>query len=223
MQHCRKACPEDLIQIVQDLALRDRFPLDGRQAGLLVRHAELVVEWSNRVRLVGRPDWKWIIEAQTIPSLLVARALADTERAVGKIVDIGSGAGFPAIPTAVVGDCRRHVLVESVRKKALFLVHTAKVLSLRNVEVTNHRIEESSVGLGPDAFVTARGVGPISRILSMLGRRAVPGLRIGVYVSLVAPSVGGAHDGCALIASIASEVTPVELRIYEVTVPPRLP
>jgi 16S rRNA (guanine527-N7)-methyltransferase len=60
----------------------------------------------------------------------------------GKIIDIGTGAGFPGIPIKIVAPHARLTLVESVGKKAQFCQHMVEVLGLENVEVLTSRAED---------------------------------------------------------------------------------
>ena len=60
----------------------------------------------------------------------------------GKIIDIGTGAGFPGIPIKIVAPHARLTLVESVGKKAQFCQHMVEVLGLENVEVRTSRAED---------------------------------------------------------------------------------
>ena len=73
-----------------------------------------------------------------------------------RIIDIGSGNGFPAVPLAVARPDCRFDLVEARAKKASFLRQAAIELDLANVRVRETRIEDWSPAAPPD-FVTARG------------------------------------------------------------------
>ncbi|MGA1845484.1 16S rRNA (guanine(527)-N(7))-methyltransferase RsmG [Deferribacter abyssi] len=79
------------------------------------------------------------------------------------LMDIGSGGGFPGIPLALLFPERRVVLVESIKKKAVFLNKAVQELQLKNVEVVNERCENIK-NIFPD-FITARGVATIDKIL----------------------------------------------------------
>src|SRR6202453_1935738 len=58
-----------------------------------------------------------------------------------RIADVGTGAGFPGLPLAIVNAERRFSLIEATTKKARFVVRTAERLGLANVEVVNERAE----------------------------------------------------------------------------------
>lgn len=81
------------------------------------------------------------------------------------VVDLGSGAGFPGLVLAAMGEGRFHVtLVESIRKKAVFLSTAAAAMGLSNVTVLPERIE--SARLSPPDAITARALAPLAKLLA---------------------------------------------------------
>lgn len=97
-----------------------------------------------------------------------------------RIVDIGTGAGFPGVPLAVVLPEVRFSLVESVGKKARFVDSAVESLELTNVHVVSERAEELLRTQQADV-ITARAVAPISRILELFGRHLKNGTRMLLY------------------------------------------
>jgi len=99
------------------------------------------------------------------------------------VADVGTGAGFPGLPLAIVNPERRFTLIDSNGKKVRFVAHVARVLQLANVEVVHGRVEEVS-GSQPFDTVIARAFaalpdmlarvaplcGPRTRLLAMKGR-----------------------------------------------------
>lgn len=84
----------------------------------------------------------------------------------GRLVDVGSGGGFPGFVIAVVRPDLRVTLVEATGKKARFLADTARELGVE-VEVVNARIEDINRGALAGAFdlATARAVAPLERLV----------------------------------------------------------
>ncbi len=118
---------------------RDAFIAEFRPSADVIakldRYAALLVEWQDRMNLVG---------PSTLPDLWT-RHFADSAQllplaAPGAWLDIGSGAGFPGLVVAAFGAGPVH-LVESVGKKARFLEAVADELALGNVTVHNARVE----------------------------------------------------------------------------------
>ncbi len=85
-----------------------------------------------------------------------------------RLVDVGSGAGFPGLVLAAMLSDRGVAveLVESVAKKARFLRECADHMGLTNVAVRNARIE--AAGVAPPDVVTARAVAPLARLFAFL-------------------------------------------------------
>lgn len=113
-------------------------PLTDEQAGQLVKHYALLRRWNQRVNLTR------IIEAREAAKLHYAESLFGAKFIAGArtVLDIGSGAGFPAIPLAVAIPEARVTALEANSKKSLFLKEVKDELELRNVEVANARLEE---------------------------------------------------------------------------------
>jgi len=94
-----------------------------------------------------------------------------------RIADVGSGAGFPGIPLAIVEPGRHFALIESTGKKCRFLEHVRDALGLANVEVVQSRAEAYEPRERFDT-VLARAVGPVSDLVRTAGRLVVGGGRL---------------------------------------------
>jgi 16S rRNA (guanine527-N7)-methyltransferase len=91
-------------------------------------------------------------------------------QSAGSLADIGSGAGFPGIPLAILFPNTPITLVESIQKKARFLSETVRALELPNVSVEPRRGEEVLRHQYFDTLV-ARALAPLPRLLETLGPR----------------------------------------------------
>ena len=142
--------------------------LDGTIVDRLAAYAELLVRWQARINLVG-PD--------TIPDLWrrhmldSAQLLPRLPAGAKRLVDLGSGAGFPGLVLAILGAPDVH-LVESDSRKAAFLREAARVAE---TPVTVHaaRIEKLSP-LAADV-VTSRALAPLDRLLGLAEPHLAPG------------------------------------------------
>ncbi len=103
----------------------------------LEAYKSLLLLWGNRFALVSRRDLKEGLEKHFADSLLISPYVEGRH-----ILDLGSGAGFPGIPLAIVLDEKRFTLVESRRKKCVFLREVRRELGLENLEVVNARWED---------------------------------------------------------------------------------
>ncbi len=136
----------------------------------LSAYVTLVEKWQHRVNLIS---------ASTLPDIWV-RHIWDSAQLVplvpagtGRILDVGSGAGFPGLVLAALCDAELH-LVESDQKKAVFLQTVIREIGI-HATVHNERIE-SQLPIGAD-IVTARALAPIDRLLELLKAQLVPGTR----------------------------------------------
>jgi len=126
-------------------------------------YTNLLLEWNKRIHLVSKKDASTDrIIRHFVDSLSIFRAIDFPDNI--NILDIGSGAGFPAIPIKIVREDVNLTLVESIHKKALFLRKLCEVLRLRNTCIINQRaekiLEQGNLENNFD-LVTAKALGDI--------------------------------------------------------------
>jgi 16S rRNA (guanine527-N7)-methyltransferase len=171
----REAERELLAAGVRDIGI----PLDsaGEEALLrLVDELELGNAQFNLTAIRDRPSMlrKHVLDSLTLQPFL---------RGV-RVADIGTGAGFPGLPLAIVNPQRRFTLVEATGKKARFVVETAERLGVDNVQVVHSRAESyrpfelfdtvvarALSSLGDFAAFAGHLCAPDGRLLAMKGKR----------------------------------------------------
>lgn len=94
--------------------------------------------WNSRMSLISARSERDIVIGHFIDSLTIVSCVKDGPQ---RLIDLGSGAGFPAIPLALVFDELRVTLVEASRKKVSFLKSVVRLLSLSTVTVIRERTE----------------------------------------------------------------------------------
>ena len=134
--------------------------LSQQQLSLLQRHYELLLHWNQKINLTRITSLREAVVYHYCESLYLARSLPPQPL---RIVDIGSGGGFPGIPVAVYLPNCSVDLVESHRRKAVFLTEAVRHLGLSNVRVVAKRAEEVSESYD---WMISRAVNP-SDVLSL--------------------------------------------------------
>ncbi len=103
---------------------------------LLLKYIGLLNKWNTRFNLSGITDIESMVSRHLLDSLSLNRFLAGT-----RFVDIGSGAGLPGIPLAILNPQKQFVLIDSNGKKTRFLFEVKTTLGLTNISIENCRIE----------------------------------------------------------------------------------
>lgn len=125
--------------------------------------AALLLEWNRRINLVSARDAAELRQRHVEDSLQLLPLLPD-----GRLIDIGSGGGFPGLVVAAAEPERPVALVESDKRKAAFLATAAARLGLPKVAVHAARAED--VALSGMAALTARAFAPLTQILPYAAR-----------------------------------------------------
>jgi 16S rRNA (guanine527-N7)-methyltransferase len=146
--------------------------LDEAQLAKLVAHLDLLDDWNTRMNLTAIRDRPSQLTKHLLDSLTVLPYLQGE-----RIADVGSGAGFPGIPLAIVEPHRHFTLIESTGKKCRFLEHVREALELTNVEVVQSRAESYKPEVRFDT-VLARAVGPVADLVKVAGPLVVGGGRL---------------------------------------------
>ncbi len=148
-------------------------------------YTKLLLEWNEKFNLTAIKSHDEIIDKHYIDSLSVKDFVSEN----GKMIDIGTGAGFPGVPLKIFYPETELVLVDSTQKKVNFLNVLIKELDLKNTTALHARAEE--LAKNPDYrekfdFVLSRAVANL-RVLCEL---CLPFAKIGgSFISLKGPSV----------------------------------
>jgi len=134
-----------------------------------------LVRWNQRVNLTAIRDPAEMIAGHVLDSLS-ARPLIRGR----SVLDVGTGAGFPGLPLAIVEPERSFTLVDSNNKKVRFVEHIAGLLGLGNVTAVKARTEDFAPGNRFDTVI-ARAVAALPRLVEIAGHHVGEG---GVFVAL---------------------------------------
>ena len=115
----------------------------------LVAYVDLLEKWNRAYNLTAIRDRREIVDRHLIESLSIAPFLSGDSR-----VDVGTGAGLPGIPLAIIEPSVHYVLLDSNGKKTRFLSEVKRALALSNIDVETTRVESWRPGRHFDAVVT---------------------------------------------------------------------
>ena len=125
-------------------------------------YESLLREWNNKMNLVAPSTLPDIRKRHIMDSAQLAAHIPRDKT----VIDLGSGAGFPAVVLAIFG--YKVITIESIIKKCRFLEAVKSALSLTNFAIINDRVEAAIKTLAPNTkthIFTARAFAPLIRIL----------------------------------------------------------
>ena len=146
--------------------------LSEPQAAQLIRLLDELDDWNQRMNLTAIRERNAQITKHLLDSLSVQSFLQGE-----RILDVGTGAGFPGLPLAIVNPTRQFTLLDSTAKKLKFIDHVAGLLELPNVQTVHTRAENFRPAQRFD-IVLSRAVGPVEQFVKWAGHLCVGGGRL---------------------------------------------
>lgn len=164
---------------IAPLARAFNLELTPAQEESFARYQDLLIEWNAKFNLTAVTDPAEIAVKHFADSLSVALAIPDTARTQSiSLIDVGSGAGFPGVPLAIVFPHWRTTLLEATGKKVSFLNHLVNELGLDNCGAVHSRAEDLALDPNYRArfdVAVARAVAQLPVLLEYL----LPFVRLG--------------------------------------------
>lgn len=138
--------------------------ISKEQLNQFQKYHDFLLEWNKMINLISRQNatTETILERHFLDSIVFLPEIEGLINQTPTILDIGSGAGFPAIPLAIMKPEWNFTLSEATMKKANFLNELIKHLNLKNAKVENRRAEELK---NKYDFVTARAVAKLDELI----------------------------------------------------------
>lgn len=123
---------------MQELSKEININFSVEQLGKFYRYMELLLEWNEKMNLTAITKPEEIILKHFIDSLTILKEAKEKDR----IVDVGTGAGFPGIPLSIMNETIEITLVDSLNKRLIFLQKVIEELNLKNVVIVHSRAED---------------------------------------------------------------------------------
>jgi 16S rRNA (guanine527-N7)-methyltransferase len=167
--------------------------LSSDQISQLIAYLELLLRWNKKINLTSIRDAPSCVTRHFGESLYLGRWV----RLQGRLLDIGSGAGFPGLCLKIIFPDLSVTLLEPVAKKRAFLKEVARVCGMNFVEVRRERLEDFAGAPSPPVYdaATARAVGHLEELVPLASRCLKAGGELFLWLSRRQTSYIGYIEG----------------------------
>ncbi|WP_315366116.1 16S rRNA (guanine(527)-N(7))-methyltransferase RsmG [Prevotella koreensis] len=124
---------------------------------------ELYRDWNSKINVISRKDIDMLYEHHVLHSLAIANVIRFREGT--KILDFGTGGGFPGIPLAIAFPDCHFTMIDGTGKKIRVAQEVANAIGLKNTEIVHRRGEEEK---GLYQFVVSRAVMPLPNLMKIV-------------------------------------------------------
>lgn len=114
--------------------------LDSDKKVQFKKYYELLIEWNKVMNLTGITEYEEVNEKHFVDSLSIVKAVDMMK--VNRVIDVGTGAGFPGIPLKIVFPHIQITLLDSLNKRIKFLNTVIQELDLKSIETVHGRAED---------------------------------------------------------------------------------
>lgn len=124
---------------------------------------DLYTDWNSKINVISRKDIENLYTHHVLHSLAIAKLIQFTDGT--KIMDVGTGGGFPGVPLAILFPECDFLLVDSIGKKIKVATEVSNAIGLKNVQFRHCRAEEEK---GKFDFVVSRAVMPLPDLVKII-------------------------------------------------------
>lgn len=213
--HEHPAAGDILRQGLRALAIKDN---NDNLAAKLEHYLELLLRWNKAYNLTAVREPEAMVSRHVLDSLACANYLRP---AMQRILDVGTGAGLPGVPLALLFPQREFHLLDSNGKKARFLFQVKTELGLANISIHNQRVEAFRPPQGFDAVIS-RAFASLQDMVQSCGHLC---LESGRYLAMKGQypqqELDAVADRCTLVAVHALVVPGLQEQRHLIELSPR--
>ena len=150
-----------------DYSNKLNIEMDENKAKLFYEYMNMLLEWNEKMNLTAITDPEDVIVKHFVDSLTISKQIENNS----KIIDVGTGAGFPGIPLKIYNESLKVTLLDSLNKRTIFLKEVVDKLELKNVEIIHGRAEDYAQDLKYREkydYAVSRAVAPLNILLEYL-------------------------------------------------------
>lgn len=124
---------------------------------------DLYLDWNSKINVISRKDIENLYLHHVLHSLSIAQII--DIKAGSKVLDVGTGGGFPGIPLAILFPEVEFTLIDSIGKKIKVGTEVSKAIGLQNIQLKHVRIQEEKYSYD---FVVSRAVMPLTDLVNLV-------------------------------------------------------
>ncbi|NLZ94903.1 MAG: 16S rRNA (guanine(527)-N(7))-methyltransferase RsmG [Bacteroidales bacterium] len=179
--------------------IQNYFPsLTNKQINQFEALFDLYTEWNAKINVISRKDIQNLYVHHVLHSLSFAKFINFAPQS--RILDVGTGGGFPGIPLAILFPELEFVMIDSIRKKIKVVNEVAQAISLANVEATHKRIQDEKRKFD---FVVSRAVMSMTDLVKLLRKNIDPSQKNALNNGLLCLKGGDLRDELKPFKNIA--------------------
>ena len=125
-------------EFIKEFETYKDMALSVEQCEKFYKYMDLLIEWNEKINLTAIVEPKEIVLKHFVDSLTIFKYLKNGD----KLIDVGTGAGFPGIPNKIYNENLDVTLLDSLKKRTIFLDEVINNLQLKNIRSMHGRVEE---------------------------------------------------------------------------------
>ena len=145
--------------------------LSEKQMEQFFQYYEMLIQWNEVMNLTAITEMDQVVTKHFVDSMSLVKAVSELGRKEIRIMDLGTGGGFPGIPLAILFPEVKFHLVDSIGKKVRVATEVANSIGLKNVTFRHARAEEEKQLFD---FVVSRAVMPLADLLKIIRKNITP-------------------------------------------------